>query len=528
MNWKVRDKPILLGQIIGFFIVVFILILKSGGSGIYTSLFWIAHDMVIIAKIIREGFYQLLILITFSSCLGLIYYSKKIENKRLRSYIVLFSSIFINIFVCFFIIYLMLDRSFFLGALITIPFLLGCGLLISSLSQNLFNNKKKNKFMIGINGFYSIVIVFLLLPNFPAMVGILPEPPSIINEEFGNGGEYKINREVLPLNESYFIYENMTEASKEYDWNVYVYTPEPRPENMGFAIFLHGYEGEEEWVYIDTFEMMVSRGIAVVFPQYASNYDVSKYDSNMLEYSQGGSNHPQHEWRYTMAWGGVLLGINHLKNQYMEFDSSNLWVGGHSLGAGTSMYVVSKSIDMGWGNNSLIINLEAPWVHSNYQPFDGNMTKLPDHTIVNVVEYEDDIVVKRCIGVWEFERLRTRDWSVDLELNQTVYLKVYSDKRGFPKLIASHYIQATTVRDVLADFSYYKRIDAQASYLFGMANNKSDVVSNSKKYFIEGSDFLTDLGDWSNGIPVKKIDVYKNPLDIDLYGCKTNQVNDLF
>ena len=71
MNWKIQDKPILFGQIIGFFIVIFILILKSNGGGIYTSLFWIAHDMVIIAKIIREGVYQLLILITFSFCLGL-------------------------------------------------------------------------------------------------------------------------------------------------------------------------------------------------------------------------------------------------------------------------------------------------------------------------------------------------------------------------------------------------------------------------------------------------------------------------
>ena len=70
MSFKIQNFPILFGQIFGFLIVILILILKgingSGGdsSTIYTSLFWIAQDMVIFAKFIRGGMYQLMIIFT--------------------------------------------------------------------------------------------------------------------------------------------------------------------------------------------------------------------------------------------------------------------------------------------------------------------------------------------------------------------------------------------------------------------------------------------------------------------------------
>ena len=56
------------------------------------------------------------------------------------------------------------------------------------------------------------------------------------------------------------------------------------------------------------------------------------------------------------------------------------------------------------------------------------MSLLPEHTIVNVVEYEDDNVVERCIGVWEFNRIKTRDGFGDLNESRVKYLKIYSDR----------------------------------------------------------------------------------------------------
>ena len=527
MSFKIQNFPILFGQIFGFLIVILILILKgingSGGDSatIYTSLFWIAQDMVIFAKFIRGGMYQLMIVFTILLSLILFYYSRKINDSITKNYIIFLGSIISNIFLCFSIIFLMLNEWFFFGALVTVPFFIGCGLIISSLMQNIFN-ERKNILLKFSNCIYFLIILILVLPNFSSVAGFLPEPPETKNNVFGNGGDYAVQKMKIKINPSDFIFENMTDWSKEYDWNVYIYVPDPIPENMPLAIYIHGYEGEEEWVYTDSLATIASRGVAVIFPQYTSNYDVSEYDPEMLIYSEGGSNHPQHEWRYSMAWDGVQLGIDYLENNFDSFDPSNLWVGGHSMGAGVSMYVITESISEGWGNNSFIINLEAPWVYSSYDPFRGNMSLLPEHTIVNVVEYEDDNVVERCIGVWEFNRIKTRDGFGDLNESRVKYLKIYSDRSGFPKLIASHYIQATTIRDVLADFSYYKRIDAQASYLFGIANNNLDLVNVSGKYFFQDSEELTSMGFWSNGVPVNEIEIYNDPFNIDLYQCNSD------
>ena len=48
-----------------------------------------------------------------------------------------------------------------------------------------------------------------------------------------------------------------------------------------------------------------------------------------------------------MAWDGVQLGIDYLENNFESFNPSNLWVGGHSMGAGVSMYVITESISKG-------------------------------------------------------------------------------------------------------------------------------------------------------------------------------------
>ena len=139
----IQNFPILFGQIFGFLIVILILILKgingSGGdsSTIYTSLFWIAQDMVIFAKFIRGGMYQLMIIFTILFSIILFYYSRKISDSITKNYIIFLGSILSNVFLCFSIIFLLLNEWFFFGALVTVPFFIGCGLVISSLMQNI-------------------------------------------------------------------------------------------------------------------------------------------------------------------------------------------------------------------------------------------------------------------------------------------------------------------------------------------------------------------------------------------------------
>ena len=86
----------------------------------------------------------------------------------------------------------MLNEWFFFGALVTVPFFIGCGLVISSLMQNIFN-ERKNILLKFSNCIYFLIILVLILPNFSSVAGFLPNPKTK-NNVFGNGGDYAVKK----------------------------------------------------------------------------------------------------------------------------------------------------------------------------------------------------------------------------------------------------------------------------------------------------------------------------------------------
>ncbi len=137
-----------------------------------------------------------------------------------------------------------------------------------------------------------------------------------------------------------------------------------------------------------------------------------------------------------------------------------------------------------------------------------------------IIRYYDPTGKKR-----EFDRLKNRDGAGELPADQVTYLKVYSDRRGFPKLISSHYIQASMIRDSLADYAYYKRIDAQATYIVGIANEDLELVELSEPYFKSSTESVRNMGLWSDGVPVNNIEIYTDPVEINLYNCASIHEN---
>ena len=52
--------------------------------------------------------------------------------------------------------------------------------------------------------------------------------------------------------------------------------------------------------------------------------------------------------------------------------------------------------------------------------------------------------------------------------NNTIVIYVPSDKYGYPRLVATHYIPANEVHDTLADWAFYKR--RRTNRLVGIKN----------------------------------------------------------
>jgi hypothetical protein len=220
-------------------------------------------------------------------------------------------------------------------------------------------------------------------------------------------------------------------------------------------------------------------------------------------------------------WGdGAVAGDGDAKNEVWDalgdsttVDRNHLWIGGHSMGAGTTFHVLSELLERGWGSQSLAVSLEAPWISSSDLEWSGNMSLLPDHAIVQIAEYETDNRVHQCIGRFDYDRMVSRDNTVAMPEGQVLHLFVQTDFHGFPRLIASHYLQATILRDALADQAYYPRIEAQATSVAASAANDTALKEAAWEYLSGDSGEMQNLGKWSDGVAVKPLRIIQSPLD---------------
>jgi hypothetical protein len=429
------------------------------------------------------------------------------------------------------IIYFLLDYAFFRGSIAVLPFMFGA-VLLAGVAGNLTINASKFKgeitpsIVIRKIPILTVLLVSLILtlPNLDEVAGLNPSPPERPSEGYGSADmPYEVEEFSLTPD----FPDNMTswwdDRAHEQEWNVHVFVPVGlTSESVGVAVVLHGYQGEKVEYYRDTMMSLAGQGLVTIFPQYVSDMDLSTIPADFeLNYTFGGSDHPQHLPRYTMALYGVDAGLEFINSDAgisevlgeTELNTSHMWIGGHSMGVGTTFYVLSELLGRGFGSQSLVVDLEAPWIHATQEGLMGNMSQLPDHTLIHVVEYDDDIVVEKCIGRWQHARLTARDQSPPLPSTQVLFLQVPSDYHGFPRLIASHYLPSGFVRDSLADHSYYPRLEAQSDFVASSAFGDMVSADAAKSWFMNEGE-MTDLGSWSDGVAVKPMTIVSSPLEL--------------
>jgi len=273
---------------------------------------------------------------------------------------------------------------------------------------------------------------------------------------------------------------------------------------------------------------LASRGMAVIFVQYATNLNVDTILTDLENATM--TNGADYYVRYNMTWNGMriaadaLTGNNSLINQEdltnilgdsYVIDLSRILILGHSYGGGMTMFMGPQVLEQGWATNQLVIDLAAPWYTSTWTEHEVDLAVLPNYTIVNVVGYEDDSTASPCIGMRQFERFLSRDDSTPLNSTQVSYLYIQSDRSGFPRLVATHYLPNDALANTLTYFGYYRRIDAMAGFLVADGQNQTTSAAEALTYFTNGELNMVGMGEWSDGTPIKPI-LYS----IDPYGIR--------
>ncbi len=549
------------GEIIGFILGISdILLALLSGKELVEPLFNIAYASIGFALAAR-AWTGTMLLATLIGIAALWFIAKIMREHGRASRWRLICGIVIGFLLAKVAIFVLIDLAFFLGAILTLPFIYGACLLAVAISRwnadtdflgwfERFLSSEGDKTptlresgSIARGGLVIVIGLWLLVPVAPAIIGALPSPPASPSTGWGAlEDSYSVSEVVIH-------YDSFPELAAQWaapdedpaNWKVYVFAPNiaaTGEDNLtvGIAVFLHGYQGEDVAVYRDTLATLAASGLLTFYPQYISDYDTSLTEGHTPEYLNSTSDHPQHPVRYDMAWqrfeqasrmvgvdwgdGAAPAGDSTAKGDVWDalgestiVDRQHLWIGGHSMGVGTTFHVLSELLERGWGSQTLVVGLEAPWVSSSDPEWGGDMSMLPDHAVVQIAEYETDNRVHQCIGRFGHNRMATRDNTVPMPDGQVLHLFVPTDFHGFPRLIASHYLQATILRDALADQAYYPRLEAQATYVAAGAAEDTEQQQAAWEYLSGENGEMLDLGEWSDGVAVKPIRILDSPLD---------------
>ena len=395
-------------------------------------------------------------------------------------------------------IFMLLNWAYYRDAFLLLPttygfIMLCCAMIIRGVPKNPFKDTK-DRFSNIAHILLVLVAVWLISPGITAMAGLSPSPPKLQME---NGlYEVEINDYEYPMPEE--VSSIQGDYEEDVVFSVYIALPKGHDGMMPLAIILHGFANPFFESYVDWVETLASRGTAVAFIQYPSDVMPPGHDTFELHEEAGMSNHPYHIPR-AVAIDSALEFMTTLLPE--NVDSDFLLVGGHSLGAGYALLALDWALEKDWGSQALFVSLEAPYARPVQEDLQIDTTRIPDNFLAHVAVSEDDMSVSDCFGVHHQELLG----------DGALFIEIPSDRYGFPRLVASHYLQATEAHDDLADWGFYRRVASQSNWL--VANLQGD-ESGELEYrnLLTNTDDLRYMGEWSDGTPVLRLRTYENAI----------------
>lgn len=428
------------------------------------------------------------------------YHRSRSSGNLEKSIFVLFTGFILGLLAIFSLLNWAYYRDAFLLLPTTYGFLLLCSaLIIRGIPENPFSDKEGRVEKIS-HIVVVLLAIWLISPGLSSMAGLAPSPPILQIED----GQYQvaINSYEYPMPEE--VSSIQGDYEEDVVFSVYTAIPEDYDEAMPLAILLHGFANPFFESYTDWAQELASRGVAVAYIQYPSDVMPPGHDTFELHEEDGMSNHPYHLPRSVAINAALEFMVTLLPD---NVDHDYLLVAGHSLGAGYSFLALDWALGNNWGSKALFVSLEAPYARPVQENLQFNSTRLPDNFLGHIAISEDDMSVNECFGVHHQNLLG----------DGALLIEVPSDRHGFPRLVASHYLQATEAHDDLADWGFYRRAVSQANWLVSSALNDSVGESKWRNELID-SEELRYMGEWSDGKSVEPLRTWDDAINSDRFG----------
>lgn len=443
-------------------------------------------------------------------------------NKSIQA---IFFSLIGGVFASW-IIFVLMDYRYIRGAFLLLPTIYGVVLLGSTLAirgppglpDSTQDWKGKSKTVLHVATVF--LAAWLVMPGIPALIGIAPSPPLAPTMGYGaEAGPFDRTtlRYAYPLPEEVVAIQGPTEEDIEF--SIYLTLPhlpeEPGIEGVPLAILFHAFNNPSIDSYTDWIDHLSAKGMVVAYIQYPTDVRPEGGEDFEPTIIDGTSDWPHHVPR--------MLSIESALNRLNEIITASprdtaidevldnltimpehLWIGGHSLGGAYSLQALGMVQAYSWGNETLVVDTEMAAARPVQEQWLPEYTNLPENSIVHLVVSEDDMTVGQCNSVHQHALFE------QIDSNQSLLLYIPSDRYGFPRLVATHYLPANEAHDTLADWAFYRRVDAQADWV--VAHSRGDLNTADFAYAnLVNTGMLTNLGKWSDGVDVLPIQAYTDP-----------------
>ena len=501
--------------------------LLARGSNLENAVWPLAIRTLEITLYLRKSVPLVALLCALALSLGLWLMMRRQQGKHIAQWITHSLIFAAGVTVGAYAVYLVMNARYLRGAFLLLPTLYGFILFACAIGARgiprlpKLNDGVLDKLYSGSHLIAVFLAAWLMVPGIPALIGIAPSPPD--RPVFGYGGQPGPFGEVLEVY-PYPLPENVTaiqgDTEEDITFSIYLSIPilpeEPGIEGVPLAILFHAFNNPDRYSYTDWIGRLIGKGMVVAYIQYPTDIRPEGADNWDDTESEGMSDWPHHVPRLYSIYSALnsLQEIIGDDTRGSEIDAvlgnlsimpEHLYIGGHSLGGAYALNALEMVQEFGWGSETVVVNTEMASSRPSQNLWQPNFDQLPEATVVHLAVGEDDMTVGQCDSVYHQQLFDL------IEDNNSLLIYIPSDRYGFPRLIATHYIPATEAHDTLADWAFYRRVDAQADWV--VARSRGDYNTENFAYFhlIDGP-LLRDMGEWSDGTPVLELEPYTNAI----------------
>jgi pimeloyl-ACP methyl ester carboxylesterase len=266
---------------------------------------------------------------------------------------------------------------------------------------------------------------------------------------------------------------------------------DPKPESAPVVIFSHGWSAMNPHYYSAWLRHIVRRGNIVIYPRY-----------------QGTLRTPPPDFS-SNAIAATATALKQLQTEegHVRPQLDKVTAVGHSAGGNISASIAARAASKGLPVIKAVMCVEPgkSWGPKGRDiPLD-DVSTMPASTLLLTVVGDQDNVVK------DIDAKRIINESVLVPAANKNLVRMISDEHGEPPLKANHFSPTGTVKpgsqnneagdkgvDALDYFGTWKLFDALED---------ASIYGKNRDYALGGGPHQTYMGKWSDGVPVKELEV---------------------